>query len=61
MQHGKRLVGAEPITGIKLYSSGLVRENLNSEVLEECNEDVLSEKEKYWIEYYDARKGLNSK
>ena len=31
------------------------------EVLEECNEDVLGEKEKYWIEYYDARKGLNSK
>lgn len=28
MQHGKRLVGAEPITGIKLYSSGLVLENL---------------------------------
>ena len=61
MQHGKRLVGAEPITGIKLYSSGLILENLKWEVLEECNEDVLGEKEKYWIEYYDARKGLNSK
>ena len=28
MQHGKRLVGAEPITGIKLYRSGLILENL---------------------------------
>lgn len=61
MQHGKRLVGAEPITGIKLYSSGLVLENLKWEVLEVCGEDVLGEKERYWIEYYDARKGLNSK
>lgn len=61
MQHGKRLVGAEPITGIKLYSSGLILENLKWEVLETCGEDVLGEKEKYWIEYYDARKGLNSK
>lgn len=61
MQHGKRLVGAEPVTGIKLYSSGLVLENLKWEVLEVCGEDVLGEKEKYWIEYYDARKGLNSK
>lgn len=61
LQHGKRLIGAEPITGVKFYSSGLVLENLKWEVLEICDEDVLGEKEKYWIEYYDARKGLNSK
>lgn len=61
LQHGKRLIGAEPITGVKFYSSGLVLENLKWEVLEICDEDVLGEKERYWIEYYDARKGLNSK
>ena len=28
LQHGKRLIGAEPITGVKFYSSGLILENL---------------------------------
>ena len=43
------------------YESILELYNELHEVLEECNDDVLGEKEKYWIEYYDARKGLNSK
>ena len=29
-------------------------ENFSFEVIEECNENELDEKEKYWIEYYDS-------
>ena len=29
-------------------------QNFNFEVLEECNEKIINERERYWIEYYDS-------
>jgi len=50
--------------GIKLKNSyqkyGF--ENHQIEIIEECSVELLTEKEKYWIQHYDSvKKGLNSK
>lgn len=58
-QHLKRMVGAEESTGIKLYSGArkVGLENLRWEELEACSKEELSEREKYWGEYYDVKNG----
>lgn len=56
-QHLKRAVGAEPMTTNKLYPA--MQEdgpyNFTWQVVEECTKDQLTEREKYWINYYEGQ------
>lgn len=64
VQHLKRMVGAEEPTGIVLYKTAkrVGVENLRWECLEKCGREVLSEREKWWGNFYAAREtGLNVK
>ena len=56
-QHIKRGVGAEPPTRNKLYPAmlSLGVENFTFELVEECEEKDLDEKEKYWQQFFDAQ------
>lgn len=55
-QHIKRGLKAEPRTSIKLYDAidkyGI--ENFTFEILEECTNNRLNEREKYWIDYFQS-------
>lgn len=59
IQHLKRMVGADEATGIKLYREAkkVGIEKLRWEVLEECEKGKLSEREKYWGEFYNVKEG----
>lgn len=53
--HAKRGCGIERLTGQfydALYEEGL--ENFTWEILELCEKEELSEREKYWIRFYDS-------
>lgn len=55
-QHIKRGLGADPITRNKLYPAmnELGPENFTFALLEECPKEQLSEREKFWISYYQT-------
>jgi hypothetical protein len=62
--HSKRALKAEPVTNNKLYTAmwenGL--ENYTFQVIEFCNKDKLTEREKFYIEFYQSKEfGYNSK
>lgn len=62
--HAKRALKAEPVTNNKLYTAiwenGL--ENYTFQVVEFCNKDKLTEREKFYIEFYQSKEfGYNSK
>lgn len=64
VQHLRRAVGAEDRTNTIFYQSmvDLGIENFHWELIEECPESDLSEREKYWITFYAAKEtGFNSK
>ena len=56
-QHIKRAIGAEPITNNKLYPAmkkfGI--ENFTFEVIEECPQEKLNQREDYWQDFYNAK------
>lgn len=56
LQHIKRGIGAENGGRVKLYpamySEGI--ENFTFELLDECTQEELNEKEKYWIDFYNG-------
>lgn len=56
-QHIKRALNAEPRTQNKLYPAmyqeGL--ENFTFEIIEECDQSKLNEREDYWQEFYKAK------
>ena len=56
-QHIKRAINAEPRTLNKLYPAmykeGL--ENFSFEIIEECDQSKLNEREDYWQEFYKAK------
>ena len=56
-QHIKRAIGAEPRTQNKLYPAmykeGL--ENFTFEIIEECDQTKLNEREDYWQDFYKAK------
>lgn len=56
-QHIKRAIGAEPITNNKLYPAmkkfGV--ENFTFEVIEECPQEKLNQREDYWQNFYNAK------
>ena len=56
-QHIKRGIGADPPTQNKLYPimQSLGVENFTFEVVEECNSSQLSDREKYWTDFYKAQ------
>lgn len=56
-QHIKRAVGAEPLTNNKLYPAmrDVGVENFSFEIIDECDKSKLSEREKFWQEYYSAK------
>lgn len=56
-QHVKRGVGAESPGRNKLYPAMLEYgiENFSFELLEECTQDKLNEREKYWQKFYHAQ------
>ena len=55
-QHIKRGVGAEAATRNKLYPAMMEEgiENFTFELIEECDKNLLDEKEKYWQNYFNA-------
>lgn len=56
-QHAKRGCGADQLTQNKLYPE-MLREGIESftwEIIEEVEVEKLTEAEKYWQEYYDAK------
>lgn len=55
-QHIKRGVGAEPVTQNKLYPAmkELGVENFTFEILEECKPNELSEREKFYTDFYQS-------
>ena len=56
-QHIKRAIGAEPRTQNKLYPAmykeGL--ENFTFEIIEECEQSKLNDREDYWQDFYKAK------
>lgn len=57
--HLKRLIGADEATREVFYREAKdCLEDLRWELVEECSKEELSEKEKYWIEFYGG-KGWN--
>ena len=56
-QHIKRGVGADPPTRNKLYPAMLAFgvENFTFEVIEECSEAELNDKEQFWQEYFHTK------
>lgn len=56
-QHIKRAIGAEPMTNNKLYPAmkkfGV--ENFTFELIEECSQDKLNQREDYWQDFYNAK------
>ena len=56
-QHIKRGVGADPPTRNKLYPAMLASgvENFTFEVIEECSEAELDQKEQFWQEYFHTK------
>lgn len=62
-QHIKRGLGAEPPLKNKLYPAmdEIGVENFTFEIVEKCSRDLLNEKEKFWIDYFDSKNfGFNS-
>ena len=57
LQHCKRGFGVEPVTNNKLYPEmqkyGI--HNFKYEIIEEVEKDLLTEREKYWSEYFGAK------
>ena len=57
-QHIKRGVGADPITQNKLYPAmqkdGV--QNFTFEIIEECPQSKLNEREQYWQDFFEAKK-----
>jgi len=43
----------------KLYDSLMFEKNHKFEILEECDINLLNERERYWQDYYNVLKGLN--
>ena len=56
-QHIKRGIGADPPTQNKLYPAMLSFgvENFTFEVVEQCDNAQLTEREKYWTDFYKAQ------
>ena len=56
-QHIKRGIGADPPTQNKLYPTMLSIgvENFTFEIIEECSGIQLTEREKYWTDFYQAQ------
>lgn len=56
-QHIKRAIGAEPRTQNKLYPAMYKEgiENFTFEVIEECDQIKLNEREDYWQDFYKAK------
>lgn len=56
-QHIKRALGAEPRTQNKLYPAMYKEgiENFTFEVIEECDQTKLNEREDYWQDFYKAK------
>ena len=56
-QHIKRGIGADPVTQNKLYPAMLEQgiENFTFELLEECPVTQLTEREKFYIDFYKAQ------
>lgn len=56
-QHIKRGIGADPPTQNKLYPAMLAIgvENFTFEIIEECSLAQLTEREKYWTDFYKAQ------
>lgn len=56
-QHIKRGVGAEAPTRNKLYPAMLTFgvENFTFEIIEECDRELLNEREDYWQDYFHAK------
>ena len=56
-QHIKRGIGADPPTQNKLYPAMLSIgvENFTFEIIEECSGIQLTEREKYWTDFYQAQ------
>lgn len=56
-QHIKRAIGAEPRTQNKLYPAMYKEgiENFTFEVIEECEQTKLNEREDYWQDFYKAK------
>lgn len=56
-QHIKRGIGADPPTQNKLYPAMLAIgvENFMFEIIEECANNILNEREDYWQDFYNAK------
>ena len=56
-QHLKRALGAEPRTSNKLYPAMYEDGpyNFTWQIVEECSKETLTEKEKYWIDFYEGQ------
>lgn len=56
-QHIKRALGAEPRTQNKLYPAMYKEgiENFTFEIIEECDQTKLNEREDYWQDFYKAK------
>lgn len=56
-QHIKRGIGADTPTRNKLYPAMLAIgvENFSFEIIEECDRNLLNEREDYWQEYFKAK------
>ena len=56
-QHIKRGLGAEPPLKNKLYPAmdEIGVENFTFEIVEQCSRNMLNEKEKFWIDYFDSK------
>jgi len=56
-QHIRRGVGADPPTRNKLYPAmmELGVENFTFELIEECPQEKLNEREDYWQDYFQAK------
>lgn len=56
-QHIKRGIGAEEPTRNKLYPAMLASgvENFTFEIIEECDRELLNNREDYWQEYFKAK------
>lgn len=62
-QHIKKGVGAETPNKNKLYPALKIMgvENFTFELIEECSQEQLDEKEKFWIDYYKSQEfGYNA-
>ena len=56
-QHIKRGLGAETPLKNKLYPAmdEIGVENFSFEIVEQCSRNMLNEKEKFWIDYFDSK------